>query len=84
MLKYDSTHGKFPGSVTHDGTKLMVDGQPVAVSGEKDPAAIPCALHSKTARRTPCPGTSPSTLGQALPDARISPRAHVQVGRGGR
>mmetsp|Transcript_8901 Transcript_8901/g.20998 ORF Transcript_8901/g.20998 Transcript_8901/m.20998 type:complete len:344 (-) Transcript_8901:151-1182(-) len=41
MLKYDSTHGKFPGSVTHDGTKLMVDGQPVAVSGEKDPAAIP-------------------------------------------
>jgi len=41
MLKYDSTHGKFPGTVKVDGDKLNVDGTPWQVSGEKDPAAIP-------------------------------------------
>jgi len=41
MLKYDSTHGKFPGTVeTGDGC-IMVDGEKVQVSGEKDPGAIP-------------------------------------------
>jgi len=41
MLKYDSTHGKFPGTVSYSGDKLMVNGEAVAVSGEKDPSAIP-------------------------------------------
>jgi len=41
MLKYDSTHGRFPAPVEAIDGKLMVDGLPVAVSGEKDPAAIP-------------------------------------------
>jgi len=40
MLKYDSTHGKFPGTVSYSGDKLMVNGEPVTVSGEKDPSAI--------------------------------------------
>ena len=40
MLKYDSTHGKFPGTVSYEGEKLMVNGDPVTVSGEKDPSAI--------------------------------------------
>ena len=41
MLKYDSTHGRFPGTLEVAGDKLMVDGHAVQVTGEKDPAAIP-------------------------------------------
>ena len=40
MLKYDSTHGRFPGEVVAAGDKLMVDGLPVQVTGEKDPSNI--------------------------------------------
>jgi len=31
MFKYDSTHGRYKGSVTHDGKKLIVDGHQIAV-----------------------------------------------------
>lgn len=31
MFKYDSTHGRYKGEVHHDGQKLFVDGQPIAV-----------------------------------------------------
>jgi len=41
VLKYDSTHGRFPGTLEVAGDKLMVDGHAVQVTGEKDPAAIP-------------------------------------------
>jgi len=41
MLKYDSTHGRFPGDLSISGDKLMVDGNAVQVSGEKDPSSIP-------------------------------------------
>ena len=40
MLKYDSTHGQFPGTVEAGDGCIMVDGQKVTVSGEKDPSAI--------------------------------------------
>jgi len=41
MFKYDSVHGTFKGSVEHKDGKLWIDGKPIAVYGEKDPAAIP-------------------------------------------
>jgi glyceraldehyde 3-phosphate dehydrogenase len=41
LLKYDSTHGKWPGSVRLDGTRLVVDGQPIEVFAEKDPTKLP-------------------------------------------
>jgi glyceraldehyde 3-phosphate dehydrogenase len=41
VLKYDSTHGRFPGTVEVAGDSLMVDGNKVQVTGEKDPSAIP-------------------------------------------
>jgi len=41
MLKYDSTHGRFPTPLDISGDKLMVGGDPVQVTGEKDPSAIP-------------------------------------------
>jgi glyceraldehyde 3-phosphate dehydrogenase len=41
LLKYDSTHGKYAGTVRLDGKKLVVDGHPVEVFAEKDPAKLP-------------------------------------------
>ncbi|KAI1324539.1 glyceraldehyde-3-phosphate dehydrogenase [Xylariaceae sp. FL0255] len=41
MLKYDSTHGQYKGTVKKDGNKLIVDGKPIAFYTERDPSAIP-------------------------------------------
>lgn len=40
MLKYDSTHGKFDGTVEVKGDKLVVNGQQIRVTAEKDPADL--------------------------------------------
>lgn len=40
MLKYDSTHGPFKGEVHHEGGKLIVNGKPITVFGERDPSNI--------------------------------------------
>jgi glyceraldehyde 3-phosphate dehydrogenase len=40
MLKYDSTHGRFNGSVEVKDGKLVVNGKAARVSAEKDPAAL--------------------------------------------
>lgn len=41
LLKYDSTHGRFPGEVKADGEALVVNGKRIFISKEKDPANIP-------------------------------------------
>jgi len=41
LLKYDSVHGRFPGEVGHNDDGLVVDGAPVKVLAERDPAALP-------------------------------------------
>lgn len=41
MLKYDSTHGRFKGSVEVVDGKLVVNGHAISVSASKDPATIP-------------------------------------------
>jgi glyceraldehyde 3-phosphate dehydrogenase len=41
MFKYDSTHGKFKGEVSHKDNKLIVNGQEISVFTEKEPANIP-------------------------------------------
>ncbi|KAF2092953.1 glyceraldehyde 3-phosphate dehydrogenase [Rhizodiscina lignyota] len=41
MLKYDSTHGRFKGTVSVDGNDLTVNGKKVRFYMEKDPANIP-------------------------------------------
>lgn len=41
MFKYDSTHGRFKGTVESKNGKLVVNGNEVAVFAEKDPAQIP-------------------------------------------
>lgn len=40
MLKYDSTHGLFKGDVKVEGGHLVVNGQKIRVSAEKDPATL--------------------------------------------
>jgi len=40
MFKYDSVHGRFKGTVEAKDGKLVINGKPVTVFAEKDPAAI--------------------------------------------
>ena len=40
MLKYDSTHGRFKGDVAVEGGMLIVNGRPIRVTSERDPAAL--------------------------------------------
>lgn len=37
MFKYDSTHGKFAGSVEVDGDSLVINGQRIRVTNEREP-----------------------------------------------
>jgi len=41
LLKYDSIHGAYPDDVAVDGDGLSVGGKHVAVTAERDPAALP-------------------------------------------
>ena len=40
-LKYDSTHGTYPGTISHEGDCITVDGDPFQVLCEKDPTKLP-------------------------------------------
>ncbi len=40
LLKYDSVHGKFDGSVKVDGEHMIVNGQSIRVTKERDPENI--------------------------------------------
>jgi glyceraldehyde 3-phosphate dehydrogenase len=40
LFKYDSNYGAYPGTVTVDGDSIVIDGKPVKVLAEKDPANI--------------------------------------------
>lgn len=41
LLKYDSTHGQFPGAVHAEENALIVNGKKIAVLSERDPARLP-------------------------------------------
>jgi glyceraldehyde 3-phosphate dehydrogenase len=43
LLKYDSIHRKFPGTVETSGDSILVDGKPLKVLSERDPANLPWA-----------------------------------------
>jgi len=40
QFKYDSTHGKFKGEVTHDADHLIINGNKIKVFAERDPNNI--------------------------------------------
>jgi glyceraldehyde 3-phosphate dehydrogenase len=41
LLKYDSTHGRFAGTVGFDENHIIVNGKPIRIYKEKDPAKLP-------------------------------------------
>ena len=43
MLKYDSVHKMYPGTVEKGENALIVDGKKISIFAEKDPASIPWA-----------------------------------------
>jgi glyceraldehyde 3-phosphate dehydrogenase len=45
LLKYDSIHGRFNGTVAVEGGNLVVNGQVVSISAERNPADLPWGQH---------------------------------------
>jgi glyceraldehyde 3-phosphate dehydrogenase len=45
LLKHDSVHGKFPGTVEISDNALVINGDRVVVTAKKDPAEIPWKEH---------------------------------------
>jgi glyceraldehyde 3-phosphate dehydrogenase len=43
LTKYDSVHGRFAGSVVVDGNTMIVNGDVIRISSERDPANLPWA-----------------------------------------
>lgn len=41
LVKYDSIHGRFPGTVTHTDNALVINGKEIPIYAEKDPAKLP-------------------------------------------
>src|SRR5947209_4911708 len=41
LLKYDSIHGRFPGTVEAGEARLIVNGKPVTILAEREPAKLP-------------------------------------------
>lgn len=45
LLKYDSVHGRFLGTVSATDTSLIVNGKEIAVTAERDPKNLPWAAN---------------------------------------
>ena len=45
LFGFDSTHGRFPGTVEVDGTDLVVNGKRIHVTAERDPGKLPHAAN---------------------------------------
>ena len=41
LLGFDSTHGRFPGTVEVDGNDLVINGKHIHVTAERDPGKLP-------------------------------------------
>jgi glyceraldehyde 3-phosphate dehydrogenase len=41
LFKYDSTHRRYPGTVTYTDDSIVIDGKPVKVFNQRDPALLP-------------------------------------------
>src|ERR1700709_1866525 len=41
LLRFDSVHGRFPGTVTVDGDSISVGNGKIRVSAERDPSKLP-------------------------------------------
>ena len=43
LTRYDSVHGRFPGEITATDQSMVVDGDPIRILTERDPAKLPWA-----------------------------------------
>ncbi len=41
LFQYDSTHGRFPGTVSVEGSAIVVNGKRIAVTSEREPGKLP-------------------------------------------
>ncbi|EKD74462.1 MAG: hypothetical protein ACD_44C00437G0002 [uncultured bacterium] len=41
LLRYDSTHGRFPGNIISDGNCMEVNGDLIRITAERDPRQLP-------------------------------------------
>jgi glyceraldehyde 3-phosphate dehydrogenase len=41
LFKYDSTHGRFPGTVSHEGNHLIIAGQHIPIYNAANPSNLP-------------------------------------------
>ena len=41
LLKYDSVHGRFSGTVDHNADSIIVNGKAIKIYAAKDPASLP-------------------------------------------
>lgn len=41
LLKWDTVHGRYPGTIEVKGGKMVVDGEEVLVTAEREPASLP-------------------------------------------
>ncbi len=41
LLKYDSTHKKFNGEVSTEGDNIVINGQTITITAQRDPAQLP-------------------------------------------
>src|SRR3989338_7525182 len=41
LFQYDSVHGRYSGTVSHEEGALIVDGRKIKVTSEKDPTKLP-------------------------------------------
>src|ERR1043166_9393550 len=46
LFQHDSVHGRFPGEVGVDGDAIVVNGQRILVTAEKDPGKLPHREHA--------------------------------------
>ena len=72
LLKYDSSYGRFPGTVEveADGSDLIVNGKKITVFAEKDPAAIPWKKRRRRAGARVHRPLHPGRQGPRAPDRR--------------
>ena len=67
LLKYDTTHGRFPGEVHAEGNAIVVDGKKTLVLSERDPAKLPWRdLHIDYVVESTGLFTSPELAGKHL------------------
>jgi glyceraldehyde 3-phosphate dehydrogenase len=45
LLKYDTVHGRFAADVSMDGDNIVVNGDPIAIISERNPADLPWGEH---------------------------------------